>query len=110
FVGAANVGHDILHESWADKLNGHVLFEVLSKHDIRRIEMAEMSGDQRLGACRYRDLAEVKRAGMGPRPDSNLATEINRLLRERAFVNQQVTVLSQLDQTIAWGSIAAKHH
>ena len=56
------------------------------------------------------DLSKLDRAGMGPGADIGLAAELQRLLREGAFVDQQVAVLRQLDQPVARRGIAGKDH
>ena len=97
-IGPPDIRHDILHELRPDEVNRHVPCQMFSQHGIGRVEMAEVGGDHRFGSGGNSDLAEIMRTGMRPCPDARFTAKVDCLLRERAFVNEKIAILRQLDQ------------
>ena len=81
---------DLASQIDAHQVDRHVLRQVLAQHGVRGLEVTEMGRDERARLRPYRDLAEVGGARVRPGADPRLGAEIDRGLRERAFVDEEL--------------------
>ena len=109
-IAAANVLHERVDLMRAHQLDRQMFCSSAFEHGTKRIDMADVGGDQVLDAAFHCEAAEVARTGVREGANLGLPAMLDKGFRECAFVDEQVRVAREPRDALARRRIAAEGH